>query len=46
MKAYPNAPPGFATTFLQVDPERPFTRVYDRLRDPRQIQLRIMSGTQ
>ncbi|MCB9635133.1 MAG: hypothetical protein H6721_23660 [Sandaracinus sp.] len=46
VKAYPNAPPGFATTFLQVDPERPFTRVYVIAWDPRQIQLRIMSGTQ
>ncbi|HJL27073.1 MAG TPA: hypothetical protein RMH80_32945, partial [Polyangiaceae bacterium LLY-WYZ-15_(1-7)] len=41
----PNAPPAFFTTFLQVDPERPFTRVYVALWDPRQAQLRIMSGT-
>ncbi len=46
VKAYPNAPPAFATTYLQVDPERPFTRVYVIAWDPRQIQLRIMSGTQ
>jgi len=46
VKSYPNAPPGFVSTFLQVDPERPFTRVYVIAWDPRQIQLRIMSGTQ
>ncbi|MBX3250562.1 MAG: hypothetical protein KF901_25520 [Myxococcales bacterium] len=46
LKAYPNAPPSFFSTFLQVDPQRPFTRVYVALWDPRQIQLRIMSGTQ
>lgn len=46
VKSYPNAPPAFVSTFLQVDPERPFTRVYVIAWDPRQIQLRIMSGTQ
>lgn len=45
VRAYPNAPPAFYTTFLQVDPERPFTRVYLAVWDPRAVQLRIMSGT-
>lgn len=42
---YPGAPPGFVTTYLQVDPDRPFTRVYIVAWDPRQVQLRIMTGT-
>lgn len=46
LKAYPNAPPAFFSTYLQVDPQRPFTRVYIALWDPRQVQLRVMSGTQ
>ncbi len=45
VRQYPNAPPHFYSTFLQVDPERPFTRVYIVLWDPRALQLRIMSGT-
>lgn len=43
--SYPNAPPGFVTTYLQVDPDRPFTRVYIVAWDPRQVQLRVMTGT-
>ncbi len=45
VRSYPNAPPAFYSTFLQVDPERPFTRVYLAVWDPRAVQLRIMSGT-
>lgn len=43
--AYPNAPPPFYQTFLRVDPDRLYVRVYLVAFDPRQIQLRIMSGT-
>ncbi|MEM6956262.1 MAG: hypothetical protein AAF645_11255, partial [Myxococcota bacterium] len=35
----------FYTTFLQVDPDRPFTRVYVVTWDPRAVQLRVMTGT-
>jgi len=45
VRATPNAPPAFYQTFLQVDLDRPFTRVYIVLWDPRQVQLRVMSGT-
>jgi len=41
---YPNAPPAFYQTFLRTDPERPFTRVYVTIWDPRQVQLRVQSG--
>ena len=41
----PNAPPAFYSTYLLVDPERPFTRVYLVVWDPRAVQMRIMSGT-
>jgi hypothetical protein len=44
--SYPNAPPPFYQTFLRVDPERLYVRVYLVAFDPRQLQLRIMSGTQ
>jgi hypothetical protein len=43
--SYPNAPPPFYQTFLRVDPERLYVRVYLVAFDPRQVQLRIMSGT-
>ncbi len=46
VQGYPGAPPTFFSTFLQVDPERPFTRVYVAIWDPRMAQLRIMTGTQ
>ncbi|MFW6052074.1 MAG: hypothetical protein ACODAU_12930 [Myxococcota bacterium] len=42
---YPNAPPPFYQTFLRVDPERLYVRVYLVAFDPRQVQMRIMSGT-
>lgn len=45
VNAYPNAPPAFFQTFLRVDPERLFARVYITLWDPRQVQLRIQAGT-
>ncbi len=45
LSQYPNAPPPFATTFLQVDPDRPWTRVYVVVWDARQVQLRVMTGT-
>lgn len=45
VRSYPGAPPAFYTTFLQVDPDRPFTRVYVVVWDPRALQLRVMTGT-
>ncbi|MCB9591513.1 MAG: hypothetical protein H6719_02165 [Sandaracinaceae bacterium] len=44
VNAYPNAPPAFYQTFLRSDEERPYTRVYVTIWDPRQVQLRIQSG--
>jgi hypothetical protein len=43
---YPGAPPAFYQTFVRVDPERGYTRVYVTLWDPRQLQLHIAMGTQ
>ena len=40
-----NAPPAFYQTFVRVDPEREFTRVYITLWDPRQVDLHIAMGT-
>ena len=45
VKRYPNAPANFAQTFLRVDEERLFARIYLVAWDPRQTQLRIQSGT-
>lgn len=45
VQSYPNAPPAFYQTFIRVDPERAFARVYITLWDPRQVQLHIMTGT-
>jgi len=45
VNAYPGAPPAFAQTFLRPDAERPYATVYVTLWDPRQVQLRIVSGT-
>lgn len=42
---YPNAAPAFAETSLRVDPERPYARVFMVAWDPRQVQLRAVSGT-
>lgn len=44
VNAYPNAPPAFYQTFLRSDAERPYTRVYVTIWDPRQVQMRIQSG--
>jgi hypothetical protein len=43
---YPGAPPAFYQTFVRVDPERGYTRVYVTTWDPRQLQLHIAMGTQ
>lgn len=43
--ANPNAPPLFHQTFIRVDPERSFTRVYVTMWDPRQVQLGMVMGT-
>jgi hypothetical protein len=43
---YPGAPTAFYQTFVRVDPERSYTRVYVTLWDPRQLQLHIAMGTQ
>lgn len=43
---YPGAPPAFYQTFVRVDAERSYTRVYVTLWDPRQLQLNIVMGTQ
>jgi hypothetical protein len=45
VNAYPGAPPAFAQTFIRPDAERPYATVYVTLWDPRQVQLRIVSGT-
>ncbi len=45
VNSYPNAPPAFYQTFIRTDPERPYTRVYVTLWDPRQVQLRMVAGT-
>ena len=43
---YPGAPPAFASSFLRTDVERPYTRVFVTMWDPRQVQLRMVPGTQ
>ncbi|MEM1418782.1 MAG: hypothetical protein AAGH15_28055, partial [Myxococcota bacterium] len=43
--SYPGGPRPFYTTYLKVDPERPFARVYLVVWDARQVQLRVMTGT-
>ncbi|MFO0693417.1 MAG: hypothetical protein U0230_07670 [Polyangiales bacterium] len=43
--SYPKAMPAFAQTHLRVDSERPFARVFLVAMDPRQVQLRMVSGT-
>jgi hypothetical protein len=45
VNSYPGAPPAFAQTFIRPDAERPYVTVYVTLWDPRQVQLRIVSGT-
>lgn len=46
VNSYPGAPTAFYQTFLRVDPERDFTRVYITMWDPRMVQLGIVMGTQ
>ena len=41
----PNGPPLFYQTFVRVDAERDYTRVYVTLWDPRQVQLGMVMGT-
>ncbi len=41
----PGLPPAFVTTFVRTDKERPDTRVYVTLWDPRQIALHMVAGT-
>jgi hypothetical protein len=41
----PNAPALFQQTFIRVDAERSYTRVYVTMWDPRQVQLGIVMGT-
>jgi hypothetical protein len=41
----PNGPTLFYQTFIRVDPERAYTRVYVTLWDPRQVQLGMVMGT-
>ncbi|MET0385431.1 MAG: hypothetical protein ABW321_05705 [Polyangiales bacterium] len=43
--ANPNGPPLFHQTFIRVDPERTYTRVYVTMWDPRQVQLGMVMGT-
>ena len=44
-QSYPGAPPAFYQSFVRADPERPYTRVYATIWDPRQVQLHVMTGT-
>jgi hypothetical protein len=41
----PNGPPLFYQSFIRVDPQRTYTRVYLTLWDPRQVQLGMVMGT-
>lgn len=43
--SYPNAAPAFAETSVRADPERPYARIHLIAWDPRQVQLRAVSGT-
>ncbi|MCS6898857.1 MAG: hypothetical protein RMJ98_02540 [Myxococcales bacterium] len=45
IRLQPGAPPAFATTFLRTDRERPYTRVYITLWDPRQVTLHPVAGS-
>ncbi|RYE93923.1 MAG: hypothetical protein EOO75_03280 [Myxococcales bacterium] len=44
VRLQPGAPPAFATTFLRTDKERPYTRLYITLWDPRQVTLHPVAG--
>ena len=41
----PNGPPLFYQSFIRVDPQRTYTRVYITMWDPRQVQLGMVMGT-
>jgi hypothetical protein len=45
IRLQPGAPPAFATTFLRTDRERPYTRIYITLWDPRQVSLHPVGGS-
>ncbi|MCA9602656.1 MAG: hypothetical protein KC417_11550, partial [Myxococcales bacterium] len=45
VKARPGEPPLFYQSFLRVDPERDYTRVYVNVWDPRILELHIVAGT-
>ncbi|MCU0680927.1 MAG: hypothetical protein MUF34_01455 [Polyangiaceae bacterium] len=40
----PGAPPAFATTYLRADRERPYSRIYVTIWDPRQVELHPAAG--
>lgn len=42
----PGAPPAFFQSFVRTDRERPDTRVYVTLWDPRQVSLHVVPGSQ
>jgi hypothetical protein len=42
----PGAPPAFYQSFVRTDRERPDTRVYVTLWDPRQVSLHVVPGSQ
>lgn len=44
VRVQPGAPPAFATTFLRTDRERPYTRIYITIWDPRQVSLHPVAG--
>ncbi|MEZ4408896.1 MAG: hypothetical protein R3A52_20865 [Polyangiales bacterium] len=41
----PGAPPAFVQSFIRTDRERPDTRVYVTLWDPRQVELHVVPGS-
>jgi hypothetical protein len=41
----PGAPPAFATTFVRADRERPYSRIYVTVWDPRQVELHAAAGS-
>jgi hypothetical protein len=45
VRVSPGSPPAFATAFIRTDRERPYTRIYVALWDPRQVSLHPVAGT-
>ncbi len=43
---WPGAPPAFYQSFVRTDRERPDTRVYVTLWDPRQVEIHVVPGSQ